>query len=160
MGAAIRSTEPLTGVAKLTALRDIELLKARRDRAADTKDWDLYESLHALDHRSFNDDYGGTTTAAEMMVMVKQSMANLITLHHSHTPEITFQSATHASGIWAMEGLSLWRQHGVDHWFQAFGHYHETYEQRDGRWLFTSRRLKYYHTWCSEGAVFPPPVDR
>jgi hypothetical protein len=24
----------------------------------------------------------------------------------------------------------------------GYGFYHETYEKRDGRWLFTSRRLK------------------
>lgn len=149
----------ISGLERLAALDAIGLLKARRDRAADTKDWDLYEALHAPDHHSFNDDYGGTTTAAEMMVTVKKSMANLTTLHHSHTPEITFQSPTKASGIWAMEGLSLWRQAGEQHWFQAFGHYYETYEKRDGHWLFTSRRLKYYHTWRSPGAIFPPPID-
>lgn len=151
--------EQIAGLEKLVALREIELLKARRDRAADTKDWALYETLHAPDHHSYNDDYGGTTTAAEMMVTVRRSMENLTTLHHSHTPEITFQSPTQASGIWAMEGLSLWQQAGEDHWFQAFGHYFETYEKRDGRWLFTSRRLKYYHTWRSPGAIFPPPID-
>jgi hypothetical protein len=151
--------EVFTGLAKLTALREIELLKSRRDRAADTKDWELYESLHAPDHRSYNDDYGGTDTAAAMMVTVKQSMANLITLHHSHTPEITFESPTHASGVWAMEGFSVWKQGGENHWFQAFGHYYETYENRNDRWLFTSRRLKYYHTRSSDGAIFPPPID-
>lgn len=149
----------ISGLERLAALHEIGLLKARRDRAADTKDWTLYEALHAPDHRSYNDDYGGTATVAEMMVMVKRSMENLTTLHHSHTPEITFQSSEQASGIWAMEGLSIWQQRGEEHWFQAFGHYHETYEKRDGRWLFTSRRLEYYHTWSSPGAIFPPPID-
>jgi hypothetical protein len=149
----------ISGVARLAALHEISLLKARRDRAADTKDWALYEALHAPDHRSYNDDYGGTTTAAEMMVTVKASMENLTTLHHSHTPEISFESPTRAKGIWAMEGLSFWKQGDEEHWFQAFGHYHETYEIRDGSWVFTSRRLKYYHTWRSQGAIFPPPID-
>lgn len=151
--------EQISDLERLAAIREIELLKARRDRAADTKDWALYESLHAPDHRSYNDDYGGTTTAAEMMVTVRKSMQNLITLHHSHTPEITFQSPASASGIWAMEGLSRWRQGNQDHWFQAFGHYHETYGKREGRWVFTSRRLKYFHTRCSPGAIFPPPIN-
>jgi hypothetical protein len=149
----------LSGTEKLCAIHEIKLLKARRDRAADTKDWVLYESLHAPDHHSYNDDYGATTTAAEMMTTVKRSMENLITLHHSHTPEITFQSPTQASGVWAMEGLSTWKQGQEDHWFQAFGHYFETYEEREGRWVFTSRRLKYYHTRRSPGAIFPPPLN-
>jgi hypothetical protein len=151
--------EQISGEARLAALHEIGVLKARRDRAADTKDWELYEALHAPDHHSYNDDYGGTTTAAEMMVTVRKSMEHLTTLHHSHTPEVTFESPTRASGIWAMEGLSVWQQDGVEHWFQAFGHYFETYEKRDGQWLFTSRRLKYYHTWGSPGAIFPPRFD-
>ncbi len=100
----------LTGIEKLKALEEIALLKARRDRAADTKDWALYESLHAPDHVSENGDYGRWTSAAEMIVNVRKSMENLITLHHSHTPKITFESPTFARCIWAMEGMSFWRQ--------------------------------------------------
>lgn len=149
----------LTGIAKLKALEEIWLLDARRDRAADTKDWALYESLHAPDHISENGDYGRWTSAAEMIANVQKSMAGLITLHHSHTPEIEFESTTRAKCIRAMEGMSFWQQDGQDHWFQAFGHYHETCEHRDGRWLFTSRRLQYYFTRRSPGAIFPPKLD-
>ena len=149
----------LSGIEKLVALEEIGLLKARRDRAADTKDWALYESLHAPDHVSENGDYGRWTTAAEMIANVRKSMEHLTTLHHSHSPEIEFDSPTRARGVWAMEGMSFWQQDGADHWFQAFGHYFETFEKRNGRWLFTSRRLQYYHTRRSPGAIFPPKID-
>lgn len=150
----------LSDLEMLKAIDEIARLKARRDRAADTKDWALYESLHAPDHVSENGDYGRWTSAAEMMLYVPRSMENLVTLHHSHSPEITFETATKARGIWAMEGMSFWKQRDEDHWFQAFGHYFETYEKRDGRWLFTSRTLKYYHTRRSPGAIFPPKIDK
>jgi len=149
----------LSAIAKLSALEEIRLLKARRDRAADTKDWALYESLHAPDHRSENGDYGTWHTASEMIANVSRSMANLITMHHSHTPEIEFESPTRARGIWAMTGLSLWVQGEEQHWFRAFGHYFETYGYRGDRWLFTSRRLEYHHTARSPGAVFPPKLE-
>jgi hypothetical protein len=151
--------ETMSVLEELAALREIELLAARRDRAADTKDWDLYLSLHAPDHHSSNGDYGDWTTAAEMITNVKKSMANLITAHHRHTPEIAFESATRANCIWAMEGQSFWNQGDEEHWFHAYGHYFETCEKREGRWLFTSRRLTYYHTRRSEGAIWPPPLD-
>lgn len=151
--------EDFSGIEMLKALDEIKLLKARRDRAADTKDWALYAALHASDHVSENGDYGRWTSAAEMMLFVPKSMEHLHTMHHSHTPEITFESATRARGIWAMEGMSFWKQDGADHWFQAFGHYFETYELRDGHWLFTSRKLTYYHTRKSEGAIFPPKIS-
>jgi len=148
----------MTDIEWLLALEEIKLLKARRDRAADTKDWDLYLSLHAPDHISHNDDYEPWTTAVEMIRNVRAIMDRLITMHHSHAPEITFESATRARGIWAMKGMSAWKQGGDEHWFVGCGHYFETYEKRDGRWVFTSRRLKYLHTHASAGAIFPPPA--
>lgn len=144
---------------RLTAIEEIKLLKARRDRAADTHDWELYESLHAPDHKSYGQDYGEWTSAAQMIANVKRSMKGLLTLHHSHTPLITFESPERAKGVWAMKGMSFWQQNGEPHWFLAFGHYFEDYEKRDGVWKFTSRRLKYYHTERSPGAIFPPEID-
>lgn len=153
---AITAAAPISAMERLTALAAIERLRARRDRAADTKDWALYESLHAPDHVSVNGDYPPWTTAAEMIRNVRRIMSELTTLHHCHTPEITFESADKARGIWAMKGLSLWAQDGVDHWFEGFGHYFERYERRGGAWLFTRRELKYLHTRTSPGADFPP----
>lgn len=145
---------------RLIAIRAIETLRARRDRAADTKDWALYEALHAPDHRSINEDYGGWTTAAEMVANTRKAMEHLVTLHHTHGLEITFNTPESAQSICAMKGMSFWLQGSEEHWFQAFGHYYETYEKRSGAWLFTSRRLRYFHTRRSPGAIFPPPLDR
>jgi hypothetical protein len=147
----------MSDIERLVALEEIKLLKARRDRYVDTKLWEDLEELHAPDHRSYNDDYPPWTTAAEMIANVRVIMDRLRTAHHSHTPEITFESSTQASGIWAMNGVSMWDQGDQEHWFVAFGHYFETYEKRDDRWLFTSRHLKYLFTKMSPGAVFPPP---
>jgi SnoaL-like domain len=156
--------DALSGIERLMALDEIKLLKAQRDRAADTKDWALYESLHAPDHVSENGDYGRWTSAAEMIAKTRLSMENLTTLHHSHTPEIEFETPTLARCIWAMEGMSFWQQANgengsQEHWFQAFGHYFESCEKREGRWLYTSRALKYYHTRRSPGAEWPPKID-
>jgi hypothetical protein len=149
----------LSPIERLKAIEEISILKARRDRAADTKDWGLYEDLHAPDHVSENGDYGRWTSAKEMIANVAKSMEHLTTLHHSHTPEIVFDSPVKAKGIWAMEGMSFWKQGDEDHWFQAFGHYFETYEKREDRWLFTWRKLTYYFTRKSPGAIFPPKIN-
>lgn len=55
-----------------------------------------------------------------------------------------------------MKGSSFWKQGVEDHWFVGYGHYLETYQRRDGRWVFASCRLKYIHTRTSRGGVFPP----
>jgi hypothetical protein len=76
-----------------------------------------------------------------MISNVSAILATKRTVHHSHTPEITFESATRAKGIWAMEDL-IFDDAGEELLIHGFGHYHETYEKREGRWLFTSRQLK------------------
>ena len=82
-----------------------------------------------------------------------------MTLHHSYDPEIIFDSPTKARGIWAMSGGALAKGDDHDIWSQTYGYYYETYEKRDGRWLFTTRRWHNYFSFGSEGVNFPkdPP---
>jgi hypothetical protein len=122
----------MTDLERLLALEDIKLLKARRDRAVDTKDWDTYLALHAPDHESHNDGHGHWKSAEEM---------------------ITFESPIKAKGMWAMEDNIFWKQGDEEHWLQGFGFYHESYEKRDGKWVFTRRQLKRTHVRTSVGAV-------
>lgn len=125
---------------RLIAIEDIKVLKAQRDRTVDAQDWDLYETLHAPDHISHNDGHQPWNSAAEMIANLKPFLAGMMTIHHSQTPEITVETPTRASGIWALEDWVFWE--GNDEWMQGFGYYYETYEKRDGRWVFTSRRMK------------------
>jgi hypothetical protein len=144
----------MSDIEQLLAKEEIKLLKARRDRAVDTKDWDTYLALHAPDHVSHNDGFERWNNAAEMIANVRKLLGpEKISVHHSHTPEITFESPTKASGIWAMEDNIFWKQGDEEHWLNGFGFYHETYELREGKWLFTSRRLKRTHVRTSPGAV-------
>lgn len=144
----------MTDLERLLALEDIKLLKARRDRAVDTKDWDTYLALHAPDHESHNDGHGHWKSAEEMITNVRQLLnEDKISVHHSHTPEITFESPIKAKGIWAMEDNIFWKQGDEEHWLQGFGFYHESYEKRDGKWVFTRRQLKRTHVRTSVGAV-------
>ncbi len=141
----------MTDLEKLVALEDIKQLKARRDCAVDTKDWDTYLALHAPDHVSHNQGFERWESAAVMIENVKKLLggSNIYTVHHSHTPNITFESPTKAKGIWGMEDNIFTQNGDEEHWLQGFGFYHETYEKRDGHWLFTSRQLKRIHVRTS-----------
>src|ERR1700740_643144 len=112
---------------RLLAIEEIKHLKARRDRAVDTKDFETYEALHAPDHVSHNDGFERWNNRDEMIANVRRLMADNISVHHSHTPQITFESPTKARGIWGMEDNIFWRQGDEEHWLQGFGFYHETY---------------------------------
>jgi SnoaL-like domain len=145
--------EQMTDIERLLALEDIKLLKARRDHAVDTKDFETYEALHAPDHVSHNDGFARWNNRDEMIANVRRLMSDNVTVHHSHTPQITFESPTKATGVWGMEDNIFWKQGEGDHWLQGFGFYHESYEKRDGTWVFTSRQLKRIHVRTSPGAL-------
>ena len=91
--------DEMSDVERLVAIEDIKLLKSRRDRAVDMKDWATFEALHAPEHRSHNDGYEPWNSAAELVANVKKALEGVTTVHHSHTPDITFQSRVKASGI-------------------------------------------------------------
>ena len=134
-----------SGIEQLLALEEIKLLKAKRDRAIDTKDWALYRSLHADDHVSHNDGHPRWDSADIMIANLSAILhEGRTSAHHSHTPEITFESPTKAKGIWGMEDYIFDSASG-ELQIHGFGFYHETYEKRDGKWLFTSRQLKRTH---------------
>ncbi len=132
----------LSDIEQLLAIEEIKLLKAKRDRACDTKDWALYRALHADNHVSHNDGHERWESADVMIENVKALLdKGRTTVHHSHTPEITLESADKARGIWGMEDLIFDSETG-ELLIHGFGFYHETYQKIGGKWLFTSRQLK------------------
>ena len=143
----------MTDLEKLLAIEEIKLLMARRVRALDQKDWDLYLSLHEEDHVS--ETYAGAPAvgAKANVERIKEVMVGITSVHHAHTPEITFTSDSEAEGIWAMEDMLYWKQGEEDHWLHGFGHYHERYRKTEAGWRFTYRKLTRLRVNTSEGAA-------
>lgn len=128
---------------------EIRQLKARYCRFLDTRDVESWRALFAPDVTVLLDAAVSTGGADPMtgppitgvdnfVPMVIASLEGAATVHHCHTPELTLTSPTTASGIWAMEDM-LFFPDGTQ--LHGAGHYHETYEKRDGRWLITSLHL-------------------
>ncbi|MBI1180994.1 MAG: DUF4440 domain-containing protein [Alphaproteobacteria bacterium] len=150
----------MTDLERLVAIEDIKQLKARYFRALDTKDWALYagvftddaeidvrgstdstsadEESSAID--GFNDNavfIGGRAFAD----YVSEITVGTTTAHHGHMPEIDVLGPTTARGIWAMEDR-LWQPETAPfRLMHGWGHYHETYEKRDGKWLIRTMRI-------------------
>jgi len=147
--------EQMSDLERVVAIEEIKQLKSRRDRAVDLKDWATLEALHAPDHQSHVDGFPPWTTAAEMIRNVRSSLEGVISVHQCHTPDITFESSTRANGVWAMEDYLSWMQGEDEHWLRGYGFYEETYEKRDGRWVYVWRRLRRLKVDRSPGAVLP-----
>ena len=118
------------------SLEDIEAikqLKARYCRTMDTKDWTAMRAV-------FTDDVvmdtsasgGGVIEGADaFMAFLVETIGDVVTVHHCHTPEIEIESDTEATAWWAMEDVLRW-PNGME--LHGYGHYREMYAKVDGQW--------------------------
>jgi uncharacterized protein (TIGR02246 family) len=121
-------------------IRAIEQLKARYFRTMDTKDWagmrNVFADAVVVDTTASG---GGVVAGAEEFVAyLRELLAEVVTVHHGHTPAIELTSATTATGVWAMEDMLRWPDGSELH---GYGHYHETYEKTDGEWRIATSTL-------------------
>ena len=118
----------------------IKQLKARYFRALDTKDWAGLRDV-------FTDDVVVDTSAAGGSIVegadafveaLRGVLADVVTVHHGHMPEIELESPTRARGIWSMQDILEWSDGRTLH---GYGHYHETYERVADGWRIKTLRL-------------------
>lgn len=150
---------------QLLAVEEIKRLFAAQLRVMDTKQWDLYPTLHTEDVVSetwggLPEDTqprtGGRSNRVVGREPLRRAIENLLdggtpvtSAHHGHTPEITLTGDTTATGIWAMEDELWWTNGSVEEHLHGWGHYHEEYRKVDGVWLISYRkltRLRQVHT--------------
>ncbi|HTL87376.1 MAG TPA: nuclear transport factor 2 family protein [Acidimicrobiia bacterium] len=118
----------------------IKQLKARYFRTMDTKDWDGMRAVFCDDVVVDVTDSGGEVVsgADSFIAFLRETLADVVTVHHGHMPEILLTSSTTATGVWAMEDMLRWPDGAEMH---GYGHYHETYEQIDGAWRIKTTTL-------------------
>jgi hypothetical protein len=133
-------------------IRAIEELKARYCRLLDTKQWEAWSNLFLADATmDVSEDVSpevGTPIIRGRELITRQTsgiIGSARTAHQVHSPEITLQSSEAASGIWAMQDIVSWQAGSgpipAVKLVQGFGHYHETYTRKDGRWWIASLKL-------------------
>lgn len=141
-------------IERLVALQKIQELKHTYCHAVDAKDWGLMASIFTPDGRADMREAGPNDNPNmilvegrdEMMAFVSEAVKDWRTIHHVHSPIISFDDGSRATGIWQMDDqiFSLiegeWKLH-----LHGFGHYREIYEKRDGRWLIHEVKLTRTH---------------
>lgn len=125
-------------------LEAIRQLKARYFRTMDTKQWDEMRRVFADDVVVDTTEAGGSvvTGADEFLAFLRETLSEVITVHHGHMPELEVTTATTARGVWAMQDLLIWPD-GTR--LDGYGHYHETYTKVDGEWQIASTTLTRLH---------------
>jgi hypothetical protein len=125
-------------------VEEIRKLKARYFRSLDTKDWDGMRQVLAGDVVVDTTDSGGGVYegADEFIEFLVEALADTVTVHQGHMPEIDLTSAATAVGIWALNDIVLWAN-GMR--LDGYGHYHETYEKGPEGWRIKTSTLTRLH---------------
>ena len=123
-------------------LLDIEAirnLKARYFRAMDTKDWDTLADCFTEDLLAdFREGPGMLAQGRDnYMGQISEILADAVTVHHGHMPEIEIIDAENATGIWAMEDLVFLPGLSIQGW----SHYHERYRKEGDTWRIAEIKL-------------------
>jgi hypothetical protein len=135
----------VTPLERLTIIEDIKQMRARFARCLDTKDWVAFQSLWApdgtMDARE-EGEAGGLYQGPETITkFIAAALQHATTVHHLHAPEIEVLSPTTAKGVWAMEDRLRWPPGGPITELTGYGHYNETYQKIDGRWVVKTFKL-------------------
>lgn len=128
-------------VTELVEIEAVKQLKARYQRAVDTKDWELMRSVLAPNCRSVYSDGRHSFESADAIIeFLEQGLGNpdIQSMHHAHTPEIEITSETTARGTWYLEDFVLsalpsdWAPHGTV--MHGTGIYMDEYVKHEGDW--------------------------
>jgi len=129
---------------RLVDIEEIKRLKARYFRALDTKDWDMFGQVFAIDAHMEVPEGGLSVDGREAVVQsVSSALDGVTTVHHGHMPEIEITGPDTARGIWAMfDYVDFPAVEGRDRFaFQGYGHYTEDYIREDGTWRIARLEL-------------------
>ncbi|RAU99380.1 DUF4440 domain-containing protein [Mycobacterium colombiense] len=119
---------------------ELEQAKSRYCRMMDIKDWAGVADLFAED---LVFDLGGGYDAAPIigrdaaLQAVQSSIVDAVTVHQVHSPEFDI-NGDEARVVWAAQQRVKWNN-GAG--LTTFGHYHERWVRRDGRWQIAELRL-------------------
>lgn len=119
--------------------------KARYCRTLDTKDWAGYADLLTEDF--VLDVTEGTRVPVirgreAALKQIQSSILTARTVHQVHSPEMQV-AGDEADVVWALQDRVVW---GPDRpSITGYGHYHEHWVRRDGRWKMASLRLTRLH---------------
>ncbi len=142
---------------KLEEIEEIKKVKARYFRLMDQKQWDEWRELftedvtavyHGAPRNRQNEGQAALRCEGRENLVTKVStlLANVVTVHHGHMPEIEVTSPTTATGIWAM--FDYLRLPGST--LKGYGHYEEDYVKEAGMWKIKRTLLTRLHcdkTW-------------
>lgn len=129
----------------LVELEQIRQLKARYFRLLDQRRWAEWADV-------FTEDIVATLQAVKREIRyegrdnlvqnISAFLADAVTVHHGHMPELELTGPDTARGIWSM--FDIVRKPETT--LHGYGHYEEEYVKQDGTWRIKTLHLTRLHT--------------
>lgn len=130
--------DPIDPLDRLIAHDEIRLLASRYAVAIDSRDLDALVALFVPDVRVGRDAFG----RAALRSSFERSLAAIgVSILHVGTHVIDLVDADHATGVQYSAG----QVSDAGRWIHQSIVYRDTYERRDGRWLFVRRVHELFH---------------
>jgi hypothetical protein len=129
---------------QLLDIEAIKQLKARYFRLMDQKRWDEWGQVFTPDvHMVVPEGEVDTTGRDEVVGNLREILAEVVTVHHGHMPEIDITGPDTATGTWAMFDYLEFpgAEGGESLKMQGYGHYTETYARAVEGWQIATLRL-------------------
>ena len=145
----------MNNIEQLMATDEITQLKARYFRGVDTCDADLVRAVLAEDcvlnfmgcctdpktRRDFIPAMNVILRGRSSWRSDGMSRFGIVSVHQGHNFELEFMSDTTAKGIWSMSDRLYFPPGGAFSLMTGYGHYLETYEKCDQRWMIKTVRI-------------------
>jgi SnoaL-like domain len=127
----------------LIAIEEIKQLKARYFRLMDTKQWEDWADVFTEDLDAWIEGVSDALVGRDTFVSsVSAMLADALTVHHGHMPEIEITGLQTARGIWAMFDYVKFTDPERQLELKGYGHYYEEYRKGpDARWRISSLKL-------------------
>jgi hypothetical protein len=127
---------------QLADLDAIRQLKARYCRLLDTKRWErMRGEVFAPDARFEGFSSGMGSDLDAWLASASEALAEIVSVHHVHQPEIVLTGPDTARGVWAMYDLLERMPAGSGHGLHGYGHYEEEYRRGPDGWRIAFMRL-------------------
>ena len=146
---------------ELLDYKEILELKARFVRMVDLKDWKGYRAVF---HSEGTFDFGGGFTVEggdAFVAAVASQLEGATSVHRAFLPEITFESASLAKGIWAVNDYIEFPSDpvtGARAGQQGFGYEYETYRKIGNAWKIADWRVHYVRMDPLPRAALPKTI--
>ena len=141
MNSALQSDQAAADFQRLLDIEAIRNLKAKGVRLVDAKEWDAWSDEVLSEDYVLHSDGGPVEGRGKVVASVSRSLAEAVTVHRIHAPEIEITGPDAAKAMWPMDDYVTGNFNGRSLVIRGHGYYDEEYVRTATGWRIKSCKL-------------------